>query len=74
MSEQTHAPEHAAECPGPSEVLMAVRTAPFTERQIDQFDADDSDAGRTIGKMLAYIFFYNALAMLIVGWWICTRR
>jgi hypothetical protein len=74
MSEQVHAPEHAAESYVPPEAAVAVAAVPFTERQIEQFDADDSDAGRTVGKILAYVFLYNVLAMLIVAWWICTRR
>ena len=44
------------------------------QRQIEQFDADDGDAGRAIGKMLASFFLYTVIVMLIVAWWTFTRK
>lgn len=81
MSEQVPAAEHAAESHVPSAAPVAATLAapvavaeePFTEQQIDQFDADDGDAGRAIGKMLATFFLYTVIVMLGVAWWTFTR-
>jgi hypothetical protein len=72
MSDQVHMTEQAAD----THVLataVAVPEMPFTERQIDQFDADDGDAGRAIGKMLATFFLYTVIVMLGVGYWTFKR-
>jgi hypothetical protein len=61
-----HASEHAHPAP-------AMPGVPFSERQIDQFDADDSNAGRAIGKMLATFFLYTVIVMALVSWWTLTR-
>jgi hypothetical protein len=47
---------------------------PFDERQIEQFDADDGDAARAIGKMLASFFLYTVIVMSLVAWWTLSRR
>jgi hypothetical protein len=73
MSEQVQAPEQAADVHLPAVAPAPVAELPFTERQIEQFDADDGDAGRAIGKMLAMFFLYTIIAMSIVAWWTCTR-
>jgi hypothetical protein len=62
-------PVHTAEHPQPT-----VAAVPFNDRQIEQFDADDGDAGRAIGKMLALFFLYTVFAMIGVAWWTLTRR
>jgi hypothetical protein len=41
----------------------------FTAAEIEQFGADDVEAGGAIGKMLAALFLYTVLAMTIAGWW-----
>ena len=41
----------------------------FEREEIDQFDQDDADAGRAIGKMLSTFFLYTVLAMAYVAWW-----
>lgn len=41
----------------------------FTSAEIRQFDADDAEAGRRIGKILATLFIYTVIAMSIVTWW-----
>ena len=41
----------------------------FVNRELTQFDADDSEAGGAIGKMLCFFFLYTVIAMSIVGWW-----
>ena len=76
MSEPGHVVEHAAEGHAPTmtaghppATAAAIPELPFTERQIDQFDADDGDAGRAIGKMLALFFLYTVVAMSIVAYW-----
>ncbi|MDP7276582.1 MAG: hypothetical protein QF363_13960 [Planctomycetaceae bacterium] len=42
---------------------------PFSADDIQGFDADDKDAGRSIGIMLSLMFIYTVLAMSIVGVW-----
>lgn len=41
----------------------------FSAEEIRQFDADDAEAGRRIGKILASLFVYTLIAMSIVTWW-----
>ena len=41
----------------------------FSQDEIRQFAADDSEAGRRIGKILATLFVYTLIAMVIVTWW-----
>ncbi len=72
MSELVQPAEHAAEAASPQAALAV--EAPFTEEQIEQFDADDTVAGRSIGKMLAMFFLYTVIVMLIVAWWTFTRH
>jgi hypothetical protein len=64
MSESLHsvAPAHD-DPPSPGE------GGPFNEHQIEQFEEDDGDAGRAIGKMLAIFFLYTVIVMSGVGWW-----
>jgi hypothetical protein len=73
MSEQVQAPAQAADVHAPAAVAVAVPAVPFTEQQIDQFDADDGDAGRAIGKMLALFFLYTVIVMSAVGYWTFNR-
>ena len=42
---------------------------PFTQAEIDQFDADDVEAGRAICKMLSLFFLYTVIAMTISAIW-----
>jgi hypothetical protein len=41
----------------------------FTDEEIKQFDADDTEAGSAIGKMLVLFFLYTVCAMSHVAWW-----
>ena len=41
----------------------------FQKSELTQFDRDDVEAGSSIGKMLAIIFFYTFIATGIAGWW-----
>ncbi len=41
----------------------------FSPEEIRQFEADDAEAGRRIGKILASLFVYTLIAMSIVIWW-----
>lgn len=41
----------------------------FQKSELNQFDRDDVQAGSSIGKMLAIIFFYTFIATGIAGWW-----
>ena len=36
---------------------------PFPPEEIRQFDADDAEAGRAIGKMLSLFFLYTTFVM-----------
>ena len=52
------------------ESASAVHDAPlFSAVEIEQFGADDVQAGGAIGKMLSALFFYTVIAMGIAGWW-----
>jgi hypothetical protein len=73
MSEQVQAAETAADVHVPAATAVAAPASPFTERQIEQFDTDDGDAGRAIGKMLATFFLYTVIVTLIVAWWTFKR-
>lgn len=73
MSEQVQAAHEAANVHPPDTAAVAVPAVPFTEQQIDQFDADDGDAGRAIGKMLATFFLYTVIVMSGVAWWTFRR-
>lgn len=41
----------------------------FSREEIRQFDVDDVEAGRRIGKILTTLFVYTLVAMSIVIWW-----
>jgi ATP-binding cassette subfamily C protein/ATP-binding cassette subfamily C protein CydC/ATP-binding cassette subfamily C protein CydCD len=41
---------------------------------ISRFDSDDVQAGRTIGKMLAFFFLNTVVVMSLVAWWTWTVR
>lgn len=45
---------------------------PFEREEVAQFDADDVQAGRAIGKMLSLFFIYTLVAMSIVALWTFT--
>ena len=73
MSEQDQAHVQTADVHAPAVAAVAVSAVPFTGQQIDQFDADDGDAGRAIGKMLALFFLYTVIVMSGVGYWTFKR-
>lgn len=41
----------------------------FNKAELAQFDRDDTDAGRAIGKMLSLFFLYTVIVMSICAWW-----
>ena len=41
----------------------------FDQAELRQFEADDIEAGRAIGKMLSILFIYTVIAMSIVALW-----
>ena len=41
----------------------------FTREELRQFAAEDAEAGRRIGKILASLFIYTVIAMSIAIWW-----
>jgi hypothetical protein len=71
MSESTQAvaAPHVAAVPVHDDPASPGEGGPFNEQQIEQFEEDDADAGRGIGKMLATFFLYTVIAMSIVAWW-----
>ncbi len=73
MSEQDQVHVQTADVHAPAVAAVAVAAVPFTGQQIDQFDADDGDAGRAIGKMLALFFLYTVVVMSGVGYWTFKR-
>ena len=38
---------------------------PFDPEELKQFDADDAEAGRAIGRMLSMFFLYTVIVMVI---------
>ena len=71
MSEETATAtaeeEHADDTPA------AAPAEPFNRQDLDQFAADDAEAGRTIGQMLSILFVYTVIAMSIVSIWTIAR-
>ena len=56
------------------ETAVTHATAPageplFQEAELEQFDADDTEAGAAIGKMLSFFFLYTIVVMSIAAWW-----
>lgn len=44
----------------------------FVNEELTQFDADDTEAGLAIGKLLCFFFLYTIIGMSIVGYWTWT--
>jgi len=59
MSDAAHSDAHAA----------SHEESLFSPVEVEQFAADDVEAGGAIGKMLSALFLYTVLAMGISGWW-----
>lgn len=57
------------EVTAPSMQTSSVSTTSFSRQEIRQFEADDVEAGRRIGKILTMLFVYTLIAMSIVIWW-----
>ncbi|WP_437231130.1 hypothetical protein SH661x_002385 [Planctomicrobium sp. SH661] len=51
---------------------------PFSPSDLKQFDSDDAEAGRAIGKMLSLFFLYTVIAMsgaaFATYWWITHKQ
>lgn len=50
----------------------------FYPEEIKEFDRDDAEAGRAIGKMLSLFFLYTVIVMAISAWvtyyWVTSGR
>ena len=48
----------------------------FSNEEVKQFDQDDAEAGRAIGKMLSALFLYTVIAMTVAAYftyrWVTT--
>ncbi|RMG35070.1 MAG: hypothetical protein D6725_13155 [Planctomycetota bacterium] len=44
----------------------------FDHDDLEHFEEDDIDAGRTIGKMLSFLFVYTVIVMTVVAVWTWT--
>lgn len=44
----------------------------FEPEELQQFDADDVQAGSAICKMLSLFFFYTVIVMAVAGYWTYT--
>jgi hypothetical protein len=55
-----------------------VEVIPFSPEDLKQFDSEDAQAGRAIGKMLSLFFLYTVLAMSVAAfvtyWWITNPQ
>ncbi len=47
---------------------ITVSENPFDRDEIKQFEADDIETGKVIGKMLSLFFIYTIIAMALVGY------
>lgn len=59
-----NAPENVAE--------SAAASTPeplFSNVEVREFENEDIDAGRAIGKMLCFLFIYTVIAMSVVSLW-----
>lgn len=52
-----------------SDAAETATTELFDKAELRQFEADDVEAGRAIGKMLSILFIYTVIAMSIVSLW-----
>lgn len=41
----------------------------FNKQELQQFEADDREAGQAIGKMLSTFFLYTIIVMSLAAWW-----
>ena len=57
------------ELPAPSPSSANTNEPFFSRQEIRQFDSDDAEAGRRIGKILTTLFVYTLIAMSVVIWW-----
>lgn len=48
---------------------ISASAEPFDRSDINDFRADDKEAGSNIGKLLIAFFCYSLLAMAFVTWW-----
>ena len=74
MSEQTHAMEsehtHGGATATAEPPTGAAGEGPlFEDDELEQFDADDVQAGSALCKMLSLFFLYTVIAMAVVGLW-----
>lgn len=54
---------------GRSPVTDCAGDSLFTREELRQFEEDDTEAGRRIGKILTSLFVYTLIAMSFVIWW-----
>ena len=40
----------------------------FNDQDLKDFDADDVDAGKTLGRLLSFFFMYTIIAVGMVCW------
>lgn len=55
--------------PEPSFIPDRPAESRFSREELRQFEADDVEAGRRIGKILTSLFVYTLIAMSVVIWW-----
>jgi len=55
--------------PDPSFVPDRAAEPLFTREELREFESDDAEAGRRIGKILTTLFVYTLIAMTVVIWW-----
>ena len=55
--------------PDPSFVPDRPVEPQFSSQELRQFESDDAEAGRRIGKILTSLFVYTLIAMSVVIWW-----
>lgn len=55
--------------PDPSFVPDRPAKPRFSREELRQFESDDAEAGRRIGKILTSLFVYTLIAMSVVIWW-----
>lgn len=66
-AEGTAESQHSAGSPSGGAGGVATTAPPFEPDEFAQLESEDTQAGRNIGVMLVFFFFYTVAVMAVVG-------